>query len=617
MSYTATVNPEAGGTVRNAVTVAGPHQPECVGVCTVDIEVTAPEMRVTKMAGVREVKVGDLVPYTLTVENIGTRDLVDGYAVDTPPAGFAYVEGSLKVSGTDSAVTVSGQSPLRFNGIDVSAGKSATLVYLMRVGAGVRKGVRVNQVQVYSEYDKPISNVATAEVTVAGDPLLEDSLIFGTVFHDRDGDHWQDSAALSGVKVQGGFAPAAYVANSTTVDRGNGPQPEPDASSPLLHGVVLDEMSGRQSAADQSEAHQMVIRQRLREPAFTDDLVLTNDQGVTVRMDAAGTTTVEKSGDAAKGLNAAAPTVERRVTQDDGGYVVDYIIRNEGIDEGGIPGVRIASVEGLLIETDQYGRYHLAGMPGGAWERGRNFILKVDPSTLPTGAEFTTDNPLLRRVTPGLPVRFDWGVKLPEQVIEGGSQQVELELGEVIFPPDSAEVRPEYLPTIEKMAVKVREYGGGELVVQASGETERFALARAAAVRDALLPMLDAATAKAVTVSVRGAVNDPGSLWVGVDEGGLMLGSVLFDTDQSSIRPEFEPLLDQVAARLERMGGGSISIIGHTDSRGSYQHNAALGMRRAKAVYETLIKRLSPDVRSRVRVEAVDDPKAPVRANHK
>ena len=40
----------------------------------------------------------------------------------------------------------------------------------------------------------------------------------------------------------------------------------------------------------------------------------------------------------------------------------------------------------LLIETDAYGRYHLAGVPGGAWERGRNFILKVDPSTLPAGA---------------------------------------------------------------------------------------------------------------------------------------------------------------------------------------------------------------------------------------
>ena len=236
------------------------------------------------------------------------------------------------------------------------------------------------------------------------------------------------------------------------MDRGNGPQPEADASSPLLHGIAVGSISPRQSVADPVEDHQVVIRQRLRELSFTDDFVLTNEQGVTVRMDAAGNTTVEKTGEAAKGLNAAAPTVERRVAQGEGGYVVDYVVRNTGIDERGIPGVRIASVEGLLIETDQYGRYHLAGVPGGAWERGRNFILKVDPSTLPAGAQFTTDNPLLRRITPGVPVRFDWGVNLPEQAIEGGHEQVELEMGEVIFAPGSAEVRAQYRPVIEAMA---------------------------------------------------------------------------------------------------------------------------------------------------------------------
>ena len=177
---------------------------------------------------------------------------------------------------------------------------------------------------------------------------------------------------------------------------------------------------------DPVERQQVVVRQRLKELTFTSDFVLRNDQGVTVRMDAAGNTTVEKSGDAAKGLNSAEPTVERKVAAVEGGYVVDYVIRNAGFDERGIPGVRIASVEGLLMGTDQFGRYHLAGVHGGNWARGRNFILKVDPSTLPAGTEFTTDNPLLRRVTPGLPVRFDWGVKLPVVPLQG-KEQAELE----------------------------------------------------------------------------------------------------------------------------------------------------------------------------------------------
>ncbi|WP_454261910.1 DUF7507 domain-containing protein [Pseudoxanthomonas mexicana] len=613
LTYEAVVNPNAGPVVGNQVsaTGGGGELPTCT-TCSTEHELEAPQIRLSKTAGSREVRIGDLVRYTLTVENVGRVNVVNGSVVDTPAAGFSYVEGSLLANDADAMATVSGGNPLRFSGVDVAAGETATLVYVMRVGAGVRPGTHVNQAQVRSATDDPVSNVATAEVMLTADPLLDDSLVFGTVFNDRDGDGWQDSAALSGVKVQGGFAPTAYIANSTTVDRGAGPQPEPDASSPLLHGIAVGAISGRQSVADPVQDHEVVIRQRLNELSFTDDFVLTSNQGVTVRMDAAGNTRVEQSGEAAKGLTAATPTVERRVAQSEGGYVVDYVIRNTGIDERGIPGVRIASVEGLLIETDQYGRYHLAGVSGGPWERGRNFILKVDPSTLPAGAQFTTDNPLLRRVTPGVPVRFDWGVKLPEQVIEGGTEQVELEMGEVFFAPGSAEVREKYLPVIEAMAAKVRQYQGGEVVIQANGDSQGLAFERANAVKAALLDKLDAASAQGLVVSARGSVDDPSSMIVGVDEGGALLGTVLFDTDKSNIRPEFAPLLDKVAAALEKMGGGSIAIVGHTDVRASHAYNLALGMRRAKAVYEALAQRLSPQVRANVRVEASNDPTAPV-----
>ena len=614
-TYTATVDASANGRVSNVVVASSGDptgDPPTCQSCSTEHQVDLPEIRLSKTAGAREVKIGDLVRYTLTVENVGSTDLVGGRITDTPPAGFSYVEGSLVAGDADRIATVSGSQPIRIEGVDVRAGETATLVYVMRVGAGVRPGTHVNQAQARSGTDDPVSNVATAEVVLTADALIDDSLLMGTVFNDRDGDGWQDSAALSGVKVQGGFAPGAYIANSTTVDRGAGPQPEPDASSPMLHGIAVGAIAGRQSVAEPADAQAVVIRQRLSEASFTDDFVLTSDQGVTVRMDAAGNTRVEQSGDAAKGPNAATPTVERRVSQGEGGYVVDYIIRNTGINERGIPGVRIASVEGLLIETDQYGRYHLAGMSGGAWERGRNFILKVDPSTLPAGAEFTTDNPLLRRITPGVPVRFDFGVKLPEQVIEGGVEQVELELGDVFFAPGSAEVRAQYLPVIDAMAAQVRKHRGGEVVINANGDSEGLAFQRAEAVKTALLARLDDQAAKALVVSARGNVDDPGSLVVGVDEGGALLGTVLFDTDKAVIRPEFTPLLDKIAASLEKRGGGSIAIVGHTDQRGSHAYNTALGMRRAKAVYDAIATRLSPEVRAKVRVDASNDPTAPV-----
>src|SRR5690606_15493444 len=227
-------------------------------------------------------------------------------------------------------------------------------------------------------------------------------------------------------------------------------------------------------------------------------------------------------------------------------------------------------------------------------------------------SEFTTDNPLLRRITPGLPVRYDFGVKLPPGLIEGGTEEVEMLMDEVIFAPGSAEVRARYLPAIEAMAEKVRQDKGGEVVITANADSEGLAFDRANAVKAALLAKLDAESANGLSVTARGHVDDPNSLVVGVDEGGALLGTVLFDTDKSAIRPEFEALLDKVAAALERMGGGSIAIVGHTDVRASHAYNTALGMRRARAVYEALAKRLGPEVRARVRVEASNDPTAPV-----
>src|SRR5690606_19698509 len=129
---------------------------------------------------------------------------------------------------------------------------------------------------------------ASAEVRVVGDPLIEESLIIGTVFDDRDQDGWQDRADLTGIQVRGGFSPQAYQANSTVVDRGTGPEPQQDASAPLLHGLQLGTLPGRRSAAEPAGRQRIVVSQHLREPVFTDDFVMTSDQGFTLRMNAQG-----------------------------------------------------------------------------------------------------------------------------------------------------------------------------------------------------------------------------------------------------------------------------------------------------------------------------------------
>jgi uncharacterized repeat protein (TIGR01451 family) len=107
-------------------------------------------------------------------------------------------------------------------------------------------------------------------------------------------------------------------------------------------------------------------------------------------------------------------------------------------DEGelGIPGARLATVKGLLVTTDEHGRYHIpcAAVPNG--KIGSNFILKLDERTLPTGFKMTSENPRVVRLTRGKMTKMNFGVTLPEMV--------SLDLTDAAFVPGTLELKPEY-----------------------------------------------------------------------------------------------------------------------------------------------------------------------------
>ncbi|MEI4515636.1 MULTISPECIES: Ig-like domain-containing protein [unclassified Stenotrophomonas] len=341
--------------------------PVCVeGWVNVVVTADAVVLRLTKQATQRSVKVGDVVRYVVTVENMGDFDALGVTLFDTLPSGFTFIPGGFEAQDIDNAARASGVAPLRIDGLDIRAGGSATLVYYLRVGAGVGLGVHTNRITANDVLGTTISNVASADVEVIGDPLLDESLVIGSVFNDRNGNGVQDAG------------------------------------------------------------------------------------------------------------------------------------------ERGIPGVRVASVEGLVIETDAYGRYHLVGINGGQ-ARGRNFILKVDPTTLPADARFTTRNPLLRRITPGLPVRFDFGVALPEGRFNAGPPQSVLEVGEGLFVPGQATLGAAAETVLAHAARTLEAQGGGQVNVAAGQATPALAGQRAEVLRKALLPRLPADVAARVQVQVQPA----------------------------------------------------------------------------------------------------------------
>ena len=98
-----------------------------------------------------------------------------------------------------------------------------------------------------------------------------------------------------------------------------------------------------------------------------------------------------------------------------------------GVYQGGtLSGNPLATAAGLVMETDAYGRYHLAGVDVDSFTRGRNFIIKLDPATLPDGARVTTENPRVQRITQGLMNRLNFGVQMPEMTVPGKLMEIEL-----------------------------------------------------------------------------------------------------------------------------------------------------------------------------------------------
>jgi uncharacterized repeat protein (TIGR01451 family) len=85
------------------------------------------------------------------------------------------------------------------------------------------------------------------------------------------------------------------------------------------------------------------------------------------------------------------------------------------IAEHGIPAVRLTGVDGTVITTDQYGRYHVpcAMLPK---DRGSNFILKLDTRSLPSGYRLTTENPRVVRLTPGKMTELNFGASVTRVV---------------------------------------------------------------------------------------------------------------------------------------------------------------------------------------------------------
>ncbi len=489
-----------------------------------DTEMADDTVLLSKAANKKQVSIGDQVYYTVHAENTST-DEIEVDVRDQLPKGFKFVSSVAKLTragadntlntADDSVTTIkaNGTRPVHFGPLTLAGNETVQIAYILKVGTAVTPNSNaINTVQVFAagNEDDIASNIATATVSVVTDSVLDQSALIGKVFHDRDGDGYQDPAHVTGLTVKSDY----FGWNS----------------------LYLGDLDGRISVLDNPNdlgKYQKVIRMPYSQ---NNAFEVTTQQGTVLMVDHQGQITSAHTGQKQKGLTAQdirittrrtrgiptpTPVKAQRVPARETD-VLEITLTNYGIHEEGIPGVRIATVDGLLIETDGYGRYHLPDVDSGRRGWGKNIILKVDTATLPHGARFTTENPRVLRITGSALNKINFGVKLPveqqqapqkhattqaaktaPESAEGVPHQqkiVQVEMSKHFFVNGSAAIQREQMSNIKLLADKIKQYGQAQITIDMQGVPKQLGYERAQSVRQALYPLLGEQRMQAVKI---------------------------------------------------------------------------------------------------------------------
>ncbi|MCQ9627244.1 DUF11 domain-containing protein, partial [Cetobacterium somerae] len=383
------------GELRKAVIVIGRREADLV---------------LSKSVEVEEASIGKFVPYTIEIKNMG-KDPVDNIIIsDKLPPGFTYVEGSavqeLKEGYAQKKLQVIGTKEIEIGPISqIKSGETIVIKYLLKVGVGVKPGTYKNIAVVKNENKENISNTDSVDIDIVADPIFEHTTVIGKVFHDRDRDGIQDYADARKAHITVNIPKEYYVKNTTTVSKDG----KTYSFADNYETITIRNIKGRVSELEPATNNMVVIRKELVKPVMANVRVQTFG-GTDITQQGNGKVITNHTGDKVKGMTSQDIVITQRVIKNkDNKIILEIFILNNGIQEEGLPGVRLATPEGIVVETDRFGRYHVPPVPE---TLGKNYVIKVDPTTLPKGAEFTTENPRVRHLGKVM-MKFNFGVKLP------------------------------------------------------------------------------------------------------------------------------------------------------------------------------------------------------------
>ncbi len=411
------------------------------------------ELTVSKQALKTEAQVGDVIEYEVLVQNNNESEFKNVSLIDRYPGGFAYVGGSAQItnSGPDGQFdtaddVVMTDDPVQTNTLNFaigdmlaygSSGSTVTeqvrIRYLLRVSVGATFGQYTNTAWAIapregrSESDLVTkSNIASASVEITPDKLFDSASIIGKVFEDHNHDGYQADATARSVTVTADIPVGDYIQNSTHVKfdgvtkllkdtflkgsflKDNNGSKGGESVSPLTGGAVTKSLRGVSLNRTLKAPNRVSYLFKTKTRDGFEFKVTTRD-GTEIYFDRQQHTQTRYFGDRSKGLAAEKLKVSRHLYHKGDEYIWEIEIENQGIYEDGIPGVRLLTVEGVVIETDQYGRYHVPDQ----WvlnKKGKQFLVKLDTDSLPTGMKVLSENPLVKRISPNKLSKFNFSV---------------------------------------------------------------------------------------------------------------------------------------------------------------------------------------------------------------
>ncbi|RTZ17222.1 DUF11 domain-containing protein [Vibrio aquaticus] len=424
------------------------------------------DLLVTKEALKTDAQVGDVIEYEVTIYNNNESEFKNVKLVDRYPSGFAYVEGSTELvnSGPDgefdtgddvikvddpavtSTLTFNVGDMLAYGGSEQTITEKVRIRYLLRVTVGATFGKYVNSAVAMSPPEgqtagalQEKSNTATATVEVLPDKVFDTASIIGKVFEDHNGDGFQADATAFDIEIIANVPNRDYIADSTVIirdgkevrlkdikhieekveesanthnyshdRRSNQLKKVQPVDSVLVKGYEIDELFGLSHNRTLPSSNKVIFQFETRtDKAFNFSVV--TQSGTRLNFDRQGNIETHYVGDKKDELSAENLDVTRNLYRDGDHYLWEIIIENKGIYEDGLPGVRLLTVEGIVIETDQYGRYHVPDQ----WvldKKGKNFLVKVDTDSLPTGMKVISENPRVQRISPNKLTKFNFSV---------------------------------------------------------------------------------------------------------------------------------------------------------------------------------------------------------------